>query len=265
MRITALVENVSHGALTPEHGLSLYIEAGDRRLLFDVGPGSGVVFENAEKLGIDLTRVDTVVISHGHDDHGGALGEFLRRNDRAAVYIQRSAFGRFYSAAGGGKRPIGLDETLIAHPRVRLLDGDTEIDGMLSLVTAKSGGPYRSEANDKLFSGEELDDFRHEQDLLISEGDRTALLTGCGHCGIVNILEKLGGKTPQLVIGGLHLCVPPAMTPVRDELLAAIARRLGEYPARFYTCHCTGQYAYEYLRERCGNMGYLSCGETVTF
>ena len=51
----------------------------------------------------------------------------------------------------------------------------------------------------------------------------------------------------------------------RDALLAAIARRLGEYPARFYTCHCTGQYAYEYLRERCGNMGYLSCGETVTF
>ena len=264
MQITALAENVSHGPLVPEHGLSLYITAGDRRILFDVGPQSGVAFANAEKLGIDVREVDTVIISHGHDDHGGALGEFLRRNDRAAVYVQRSAFGSFYSTAGGKRRSIGLDEALAAHPRVRLLDGDHELDDTARLITAESGGPYRSEANDRLFAGEYLDDFRHEQDLVLREGDRTALITGCGHCGIVNILERTRDFAPQLVIGGFHLCVPPAMTPVRDELLSALAQRLGEHPARFYTCHCTGQYSYEYLRARCPNVGYISCGETVT-
>lgn len=75
MKITALVENQSNCELKAVHGLSLYIETAKHKLLFDLGPDD-TLFENAEKRGIDLGRVDTVVISHGHSDHGGPLGSF---------------------------------------------------------------------------------------------------------------------------------------------------------------------------------------------
>ena len=73
MKITALVENQSNCDLKPTHGLSLYIETKKHKLLFDLGPDR-ILFENARKKGIRLEEVDTAVISHGHMDHGGALG-----------------------------------------------------------------------------------------------------------------------------------------------------------------------------------------------
>ncbi|PIP36079.1 MAG: hypothetical protein COS92_00170 [Desulfobacterales bacterium CG07_land_8_20_14_0_80_52_14] len=71
-RIITLVENtVPKGkGLIGEHGLSFFIEAGDRKILFDTGQGFALV-KNAEVLGIDLSVVDVVVLSHGHYDHTG--------------------------------------------------------------------------------------------------------------------------------------------------------------------------------------------------
>ena len=79
MVITSLVENTTKSGLKAKHGLSLYIETKLHRILFDLGPDE-TLFENAEKKKIDLTSVDTVIISHGHYDHGGALGKFLKIN-----------------------------------------------------------------------------------------------------------------------------------------------------------------------------------------
>ena len=262
MKITALVENTSHCALTPEHGLSLYITTEKRRLLFDLG-GGGAVFGNAEKLGIDLKAVDTLIISHGHNDHGGPLGKFLSLNSSAAVYIQKSAFENHYSFSDGTRRKIGLDAGIAENPRVTLLDGDFRIDTELFLVTAKSGGRFRSEANDVLYDESGPDDFRHEQNLIITENGKTALILGCGHCGLINILERTREFHPETVVGGFHLCTPPAMTPVRESLLSAIAAELPKYGAEFYTCHCTGLASFEYLHGKCPNVNYLSCGETI--
>lgn len=72
MKITALVENTSHCELRSAPGLALYIETPRHKLLFDLGPDD-TLFQNCERRGIDLGAVDTVVISHGHGDHGGAL------------------------------------------------------------------------------------------------------------------------------------------------------------------------------------------------
>ena len=91
MKITALVENQSNCELKPVHGLALYIETEKHKLLFDLGPDD-TLLKNAEKRGIDLGQVDTVVISHGHFDHGGALAAFLEVNHTARIYVQRRAF-----------------------------------------------------------------------------------------------------------------------------------------------------------------------------
>lgn len=86
MKITALVENKSEGRTIPKHGLSLYIETQKHKILFDLGPDD-TLFKNAEIMNIDLSEVDTVIISHGHMDHGGALKRFLQVNGKARIYV----------------------------------------------------------------------------------------------------------------------------------------------------------------------------------
>lgn len=76
MRIVTLVENTSsHKKYKSKHGLSLYIETAQHKVLFDIGKDDTFLY-NAEKLNIDIKNIDTVVISHGHFDHGGALQLF---------------------------------------------------------------------------------------------------------------------------------------------------------------------------------------------
>ena len=78
MRVVTLIENTtSREDLVCEHGLSLYVQTGNQKILFDTGQ-SGAFADNAQKLGIDLRRVGFVVLSHGHYDHGAACGGFWR-------------------------------------------------------------------------------------------------------------------------------------------------------------------------------------------
>jgi 7,8-dihydropterin-6-yl-methyl-4-(beta-D-ribofuranosyl)aminobenzene 5'-phosphate synthase len=90
--------------LACEHGLRLYIETENHKILFDAGQ-SAAFAENAEKLGVDLRKVDLAVLSHGHYDHGGGLERFLEINQKAPVYVSSYAFEPHYSANGY----IGLD------------------------------------------------------------------------------------------------------------------------------------------------------------
>ena len=183
MKLITLVENTSRCELKAKHGLSLYLETEKHRLLFDLGP-DGTLFENAKKRGVDLTGVDVVVISHGHSDHGGALGAFLARHHTAQDYVQCTAFAPHFSKAGLLKLPIGLDPALARHPQVHLLDGDSVIDEELSVFTVADTSRCHSPMNDVLLDENGRDAFAHEQNLVI-RGKSTVLLTGCGHCGIV--------------------------------------------------------------------------------
>lgn len=77
MIIKTLAENTSNDAqFETEHGLSLYIETSKHKLLFDLG-ASDLFAKNAVKMGVDLSAVDTVIISHGHADHGGEPTHFF--------------------------------------------------------------------------------------------------------------------------------------------------------------------------------------------
>jgi len=263
MKIQTLVENTTVSGAVTAHGLALYIETPAHRLLFDLGPDD-TLFINAQAKDIDLSAVDTVIISHGHYDHGGALEKFLSVNTHAKIYVQRGAFLPHFRVMNGEWKYNGIDRALAEHPQVCLLDGDTEIDKELSLYTVVGQEKNRSEANNVLYEVDAPDRFVHEQSLILRTEGKTALIMGCGHTGIINILEKTADVRPNICVGGYHLMNPTTGKCVRRELLDAVAAKLAEYPeTTFYTCHCTGQEAYRYLSSRLPNMRYLACGDGI--
>ena len=256
-----MVENYSAHELKAAHGLALYIVTQKHKILFDLGP-DGTLFENAEKRKIDLREIDIVVISHGHSDHGGALRRFLQINKHAMIYIQERAFERHYTKMLFFKVNVGIDKKLKQHPQVVLLEGNYKIDDELEVFTVKPVTRYYSSANNSLYDEKGKDTFLHEQNMII-HGKKNILILGCGHQGIINILEVAKRYNPQICVGGYHLYNPITKKNVSDELLEGIAKELTKYPIQFYTCHCTGKESYRYLAKRVKNMNYLSCGERI--
>ena len=274
MKLITLVENTACGeGLASVHGLSQYIETPGHKLLVDVGPDRSFL-ENAEKLGVDLTAVDTVIISHGHYDHTGGLSAFFEVNDHAKVYLRSEAFGKYFSCVGETAKYIGMDEALLAyHDRFVFTKDVTVLDEELTLFSRLHSNDHLSEASHTLrrFDGENYvyDDFCHEQNLLITANGKTALLCGCAHRGIVNILraaEKLLGRAPDYVFGGFHLFNPTTGQPESEELIDAVAAELkARENTLYYTGHCTGLVSYELLRARLGEqVGYMAGGSSFT-
>ena len=262
MRITSLVENISNTDLRAKHGLALYIETKQHKILFDLGPDH-TLFDNAKRRNIDLSEIDTVIISHGHMDHGGALAQFLNVNSTAKIYIQRSAFYPHYNKVLFLKVPVGLEKQLQTRKQVILLDGDYVIDSELSLFTVNETNKCYSLMNDVLYEGDKKDAFSHEQNLIITE-DKTALIMGCGHAGVVNIMDKARTYQPDICVGGFHLFNPITKKNVPAMLLDDIAAELQKYKnTDFYTCHCTGRKAFRYLSREMKNLHYISCGEMI--
>lgn len=95
-KIVTLVENTtSSSEYRSKHGLCLYIETDRHKILFDLGQDK-LFLENAKKMDIDISEIDTVIISHGHKDHGGALKRFMDLNSNAKIYIRKEAFEPHY-------------------------------------------------------------------------------------------------------------------------------------------------------------------------
>lgn len=87
---------------------------------------------------------------------------------------------------------------------------------------------------------------------------------GCGHAGVVNIMHRAECYHPQVCIGGFHLTNPVTKRSASHVLLDEIARELKCFEhVKFYTCHCTGKKAYQYLSQQMPNLFYLSCGESL--
>jgi len=230
MRIINLVENeTGSSGCEAAHGLSFYVETEKHKLLFDAGPTKAIL-RNAQKLGIDLTSVDTVILSHGHYDHSGGILPFAQLNPAARIYMQHNASGEFYSVntadgqmsysntcAGGGTgekpsegqyppqilpeyRYIGIDKKILSLPQVQFLHGDTKLDDELQLFTVDVEHrafplPSTNARLKRLSSGNYLqDDFSHEQNLLLTTCGKKILFCGCAHNGILNVLDALERK-----------------------------------------------------------------------
>lgn len=258
MRITCLIENTLYPEAAGcgcEHGLSLYIETCGRKILFDMGQTEQFA-ENAAVLGVDLSAVDTAVLSHGHYDHGGGLKRFLAVNDRAPVYLSRYAFEPHYN---GTEKYIGLDTSLADHPRLRFTDGVCGIgEGMTLYSCNERERPHNpgSFGLTMLENGVPVpDDFRHEQYLLIEENGRRILFSGCSHKGIADIVRWF---TPDVLIGGFHFSKITS-----EELLEAYARDLDSFDTRYYTCHCTGEAPFRQMKRYMKHLYSLSAGQRM--
>jgi len=256
VRITALVENTSEiDGLDAEHGLSLMIETEEGRLLFDMGQ-TDLFHRNAVKLGIDIGSADWAVLSHGHYDHGGGLKTFLRYNSRASVYLSRYAFDALYNGEG---KYIGLEPELERESRLIFTADETEITPAMRLYSCNDRAKTHGVRTFGLAADRDghriPDDFRHEQYLLIKNGGKRIVISGCSHKGILNILEWLH---PDVLVGGFHL-----MKLAADSSLDPYAEALGRSGAVLYTCHCTGAEQFDYLRKKVPGLRYLSTGQTI--
>jgi 7,8-dihydropterin-6-yl-methyl-4-(beta-D-ribofuranosyl)aminobenzene 5'-phosphate synthase len=279
--------------LETEHGLSILLQTERHKILLDTG-ASDVFIRNAELLGVDLSNVDYVFISHGHSDHTGGLRYFLEHNLQAQVIVSPDAMsGQFFSKRGnlhsittewpeiGNDRLILIDQTseitegihVIAHiPQIHPMpkgnqnlyvqnaNGETTIEREqcdACIDIAERGGVRRSQYIH--------DDFRHELALYIDG----LLFTGCAHSGLENILSACLWPV-HTVVGGFHLLDGQET----EKELAALAQRLkANYPKTlFYTSHCTGDNVFDVMKDvmgeqlksfRCGTMNELLCRHGV--
>ena len=270
MRIVTLVENTCRSGLGCAHGLSIYAETAKHKILFDAGPDGALLLSNAEKLGVDLKAIDIAVLSHGHYDHAGGLRSFLETNSNAAVYIHKLAAKRgHYATEDVGWRKIGLDESIVSDfaNRIILTEGCFKIDDELTLFSDIKTADFISGSNSSLFEEQGgtyvPDPFHHEQNLLISEGEKLHLLAGCAHRGIVNILrraQEIGGKAPDSVFAGFHLTNPGLKMDLPEHFVRLVAGELKKYPSVFYTGHCTGANPYATLKDVLGEQANYLCG-----
>ena len=276
MRIINLIENTEGSTgCAAAHGLSFYIETAKHRLLVDLGP-SAETLTNAEKRGVDLRQVDTVILSHGHYDHSGGILPFAALNPTAAIYMQKTATAAYYAddsetGAAPQYRYIGIDEEIADLPQVRLIDGDYAIDDELSLFVIKerAGRLPFSNARLKRETGGVFrqDEFEHEHFLVISEGAKRVLISGCAHNGVLNILKEYTrrfGAAPDAVISGFHLVKKTDYTAEEIREIEDTAKALKQYPTVFYTCHCTGLPAFERMKQIMGSrLEYVHSGDEI--
>lgn len=275
MKIVNLIENTEGNPdCVSAHGLSFYVETKNHKLLLDLGPSEDTL-KNATALGINLSDVDTVILSHGHYDHSGGIIPFTKINNKAAIYMQAAATEAYFADDGKDAperyRYIGIDPDIEKLPQVRFISGDTVIDEELELFTIQKRSHELPFTNKRLLVRKEneyiRDDFRHEHYLVIRQDGKSVLLSGCAHNGILSIMDayvEKYGKAPDTVISGFHLM---KKTPYREEEIREIediARELNKYPTKFFTCHCTGTDAFDIMKTIMGEkLSYVHSGEEI--
>lgn len=255
MKITCLNENTPYTSdFACEHGLSLYIETDGKNILFDMGQ-TDLFIKNAEKLGVDLSKVDLAVVSHGHYDHGGGLSAFLQINKTAPIYLSEYAFEEHYN----GEKYIGLDKSLCDDTRLRFVKDNCIISDNITLCH-ENAMPLVCDIDSggltAVLDGIKTDEvFRHEMYMLVKEQGRNILISGCSHKGIVNIESHF---QPDILVGGFHLSKYPL-----DSNLKSIAQRLSQNGAKLVTCHCTGIEQYEFMKMYIPDLDYISSGRVM--
>lgn len=262
--------------LKNEHGLSLYIKYNNKNILFDSGP-SDVLIDNSSKMNLDLSKIDFLVVSHGHFDHGGGIIPFLEKNKKAKVYIQKYCNKKYYFEEDNSKEYIGLNPEIFEKYSDRIIYTNNSVFKITDDIFLIPNVEIEKEItynNKSMLINENIncfkqDTFEHEQAMVIKNKDKYYLFSGCSHKGIINIVNSIKEifdiDKIDILIGGLHLVENPILkTAICDSELDKVALYLKNNVDFTYTCHCTGDTAYNYLKKQLSNrIQYLRTGSEI--
>jgi len=254
-------------AMQKDWGYAVLVEYGGKRILFDCGNNPDILAQNAKAKGIDLSKLDFVVMSHRHSDHMGGLSYLLKVNPNVKIYAPKEAFGVY-----GADLPSTFyrkDLSLPAEQRYfdgappevlrfgsawpganfQLVDKNTEIAPDMHLITLVSDKPGTLELR--------------ELSLAVNTPEGMVIVVGCSHPGIDRIVEVASTINPRihLIAGGFHLVV--ASDPEIERLVAALHDTFKvEYVA---PGHCTGEPAFTALKKAFGDRYiYAGLGTTLS-
>lgn len=256
LRITTVSENtVAMGVgLKAEHGLGYYIEKEGLRMIFDTG--QGLVFEdNMKAMGIDISGISDVVLSHGHYDHAGALKSLVEKNPGISVYAHPEAFNsKYLSFDGIDYHFIGVPQSasVIESMGARLILSSESVEIAEGIrTTGEIPMIWGFEKIEPIFyrdsgDGKIKDDIPDDQALVIDTEKGLVVVLGCTHRGLINTLthisEMTGKNKYHAITGGLHL------GGAGEDRLRKTADALKAFDIdRLIVGHCTGMNSAVYL------------------
>ena len=252
-----------------EWGFAALIEADGHRILFDTGERPDTVLKNAEELGIDLSTVEKVILSHNHFDHTGGLTQLRRRlkiKNANAVAETHVGDGIFLprSFADGAQVRLPIPEGLVVSMQ-EVRDGYESLGGKFVVHTKPHQlypgiwitGPIPRVHPEKNWSpimeiergGNRMEDtIPEDQALIINTAKGLVVIAGCGHAGIVNTMEYgrkiVDQDSVHAVLGGFHLLSLP------DDKVAWTGKMMHEFGVEHIQgSHCTGINAVQLLRD----------------
>lgn len=274
LHITALMDNkpTENKALIAEHGLSLYVEYEGRRILFDCGSGANPQ-HNAHRLGVNLTDLDAVVISHSHYDHAAGFRDLAENGKGSCQLFTGPRFfepkyavdGVRYTDLSAGFDRAFLREQGVNHHEV---DGLQEIFPGVYLISnfprvhdfEKIPGRFVRRTPE----GFVTDDFGDEVCMALRVEGGLAVLVGCSHPGILNMMTHVSNLLQEpirAVFGGTHLVEADAG---RIELTVERLRAMGLEILGL--SHCSGEGADCAIRANPNIQGcHLGSGDCIFF
>ncbi|MDD4986277.1 MAG: MBL fold metallo-hydrolase [Dehalococcoidales bacterium] len=272
IRITTLSENTAGpGNFLGEWGLSILIESKGLKLLLDCGQSISAV-HNADILGVDLGKIDKVILSHGHYDHTGGLRPVLSRMKKGIEIIAHPDVwaAKYARRPGRADRYIGIPyrrnelESLGACFKeekgpIRITDA-VMTSGEIPMVTGFEDIPPDLQV--KGTGGFQPDQLLDDQALILQTGAGLVVILGCAHRGIINTIyhaqQLTGVKKLHAVLGGCHLSNAP---PERVRLTVNALKEMGV--ERLGVCHCTGLPAAGIMAQEFGKRFFFNTAGTV--
>lgn len=263
LKAAVLIDNIPDGELAAEWGLSIHISYRGKNYLLDTGKSEQYA-QNAEKLGISLEDVDCAVLSHAHYDHSGGYGVFFEKNSKAPLYVSGFCGEDCYFKYGWVRRYIGVPENLFSEheDRIRRVSGFCQLDDGVWLVSHLENRLEKIGKRAHLYRKVEKkmipDDFSHEQSLVFETDRGLAVFNSCSHGGLQNILNDIRHFLPEksiyMTVGGLHL------SKYSKREVRKIAKMIGSLGiSRVITGHCTGEKAFEILKQELGDSVEQTC------